>query len=141
MKNPFAKFRQRRREEKITVDWPHRYVVHHILYDVPDALTACGAYKEITEEDFKGILDHAQEVLKKLDVNADSSHIFDALLKSKQTTLLCDLTETKLLHLRDAIAMRTDIEKECRLYESRIKRLQTLQQELESEKQALQPEH
>lgn len=141
MKNPFAKFRQRRREEKITVDWPHHYIVHHILYDTPNATTSCGSYKEITEEDFKGILDHAREVLKKLDVNADSSHIFDALLKSKQTTLLCDLTETRLLHLRDAIAMRTDIEKECRLYESRIKRLQTLQQELESEKQALQSEH
>lgn len=141
MKKPFAKSRQRRHEEKITVDFPHHYIVHHILYDTPNVATSCGSYKEITEEDFKEILDHAREELKTLDINADSSHIFDALLKSKQTTLLCDLTETRLLHLRDATAMRTDIEKEYRLYESRIKRLQTLQQELESEKQALQPGH
>ena len=141
MKNPFAKCRQRRREEKITIDWPHQYIVHHILYDTPNVTTSCGSYKEITEEDFKGLLDHVRETLGKLDVNADSSHIFDTLLKSKQTTLLCDLTETRLLHLRDSIAMRTDIEKEYHLYESRIKQLKALQQELESEKQALQPGH
>lgn len=144
MKNPFAKFRQRRREAKITIDWPHQYIVHHILYDTPNATTSCGSYKsykEITEEDFKGILDHVQKALETLDVNADSSHIFDALLKSKQSMLLCDLAETRLLHLRDSITMRTDIEKEYCLYESRIKQLQALRQELESEKQALQSEH
>lgn len=141
MKKPFAKFRQRRREEKITVDWPHHYIVHHILHDIPNATTSCGPYKEITAEDFRVILDHAREVLGKLDVDADSSHIFDSLLKNKHTTLLCSLAETRLLHLRDVVAIRTDAEKEYRLYESRIKRLQTLQQELESEKQASQPGH
>lgn len=141
MKNPFAKFKQRRREEKITIDWPHRYVVHEVLFDTPDALMMCPQYRAASEKDFEDILKSVRDTLGELDIDANSAHIFDTILRARQTTLLCDLAESRLLHLQNAIHLRTDAEQQYHCYEMEIQRLQALRYELEAEKRALQAEH
>lgn len=139
MKNPFAKLRKNRQRE--TLDWNHMCIIHEILFDYPKATTACGPFRAATEADFQDVLEQSRGVLAELDVDAQSSGIFTIPRKIKEVDLLCDLMETRLIHQRDAIAMRTDLEKKYRLYEKRIEHLLALRQELEREQQALQAEH
>lgn len=122
---------------KITIDWPHQYIVHEVLHGTPSATMSSGEYRTVSEDDFQDSIAKVKEVLPEIDINADSTHIFDAILRSREAELLCDLTETRLLHIRDSIRLRTDVEKEYRIHVERIRRLEEKRAELMQERNLL----
>lgn len=141
MKNPLAKFfhrnRRKPKEKDVTIDWPHHYIIHHMLYAYPDATTSSGDYPSTSETDFEEALTATRETLSRLDVSVDSGDIFQPLGQNREIELLCNLTETHLYHLRDCIRIRTDVEMELHATERHIDRIKDAITALESEKSKL----
>lgn len=141
MKNPFAKFfhrnRRKPKEKDVTIDWPHHYIIHHMLYAHPDATTSSGNYPAANEADFEAALTATREILSNLDVSIDSGDVFQPLIQNREIDLLCNLSETHLYNLRDAIHIRTDVEMQLHATERHIHRIKDAITALESEKKQL----
>ena len=129
MKLPF--FRRKDKEHKhrrITVDFAHQYVVERILYAKPDVTTVPGSYHAVSAKDFESCLTEAQAILAQLDVGVDHAGILDLLLQLQAVQRSIDLLETRVMHVRDAVHLRTDAEAD---YDRAYARIQLMEEQLQ----------
>ena len=134
MKFPF--FRRKDKEHKhrrITVDFAHQYVVERILYAKPDVTTVPGSYHAVSAKDFESCLTEAQAILAQLDVGVDHAGILELLLQLQAVQRSIDLLETRVMHVRDAVHLRTDAEADYDRAYSRIQLMEEQLQDLDAE--------
>lgn len=134
MKFPF--FRRKDKEHKhrrITVDFAHQYVVERILYAKPDVTTVPGSYHAVSAKDFESCLTEAQAILAQLDVGVDHAGILELLIQLQAVQRSIDLLETRVMHVRDAVHLRTDAEADYDRAYSRIQLMEEQLQDLDAE--------
>lgn len=134
MKFPF--FHRKDKEHKhrrITVDFAHQYVVERILYAKPDVTTVPGSYHAVSAKDFESCLTEAQAILAQLDVGVDHAGILELLLQLQAVQRSIDLLETRVMHVRDAVHLRTDAEADYDRAYSRIQLMEEQLQDLDAE--------
>lgn len=129
MKLPF--FHRKDKEHKhrrITVDFAHQYVVERILYAKPDVTTVPGSYHAVSAKDFESCLTEAQAILAQLDVGVDHAGILELLIQLQAVQRSIDLLETRVMHVRDAVHLRTDAEAN---YDRSCARIQLMEKQLQ----------
>lgn len=129
MKFPF--FHRKNKDHKhrrITVDFSHQYVVERILYAKPDVTTVPGSYHAVSAKDFESCLTEAQAILAQLDVGVDHAGILELLLQLQAVQRSIDLLETRVMHVRDAVHLRTDAEAN---YDRSCARIQLMEKQLQ----------
>lgn len=129
MKFPF--FHRKDKEHKhrrITVDFAHQYVVERILYAKPDVTTVPGSYHAVSAKDFESCLTEAQAILAQLDVGVDHAGILELLIQLQAVQRSIDLLETRVMHVRDAVHLRTDAEAN---YDRSCARIQLMEKQLQ----------
>ena len=125
--------------QKDQKDWSHMTIIHHLQYALPQATTVPGSYYTISEQDFEDCYNLAKESVHNTPgLNELSEKVYFQLLEFKAACLMCCLLESRLLHLRDAITMRTDVEKQYNLLEEYIVLMRDRIQELEKEAKSIQ---
>ena len=110
------------------VDWIHYNVIHHIDHALPEVTTAQGSYYEVTTKDYEGVVVDCQKLLPQISISSDNAHIFDNKILTQAALLGVSLKETRAMHKRHNIGLRTDTEMlladaECcvrRLEEARV---------------------
>ncbi len=122
---------------EVTVDWPHRYVVKKIDYARPSATTTPGAYQTHSTEDFEACLKEACASLSKLDVSVEQKGILETLIDLHGVQKAVELAETRIMHQRECIGMRTDVEADYDRSCARIRLMEERLAELEAEIRAL----
>lgn len=129
MKFPF--FHRKNKDHKhrrITVDFSHQYVVERILYAKPDVTTVPGSYHAVSAKDFESCLTEAQAILAQLDVGVDHAGILELLIQLQAVQRSIDLLETRVMHVRDAVHLRTDAEAN---YDRSCARIQLMEKQLQ----------
>lgn len=129
MKFPF--FHRKNKDHKhrrITVDFSHQYVVERILYAKPDVTTVPGSYHAVSAKDFESCLTEAQAILAQLDVGVDHAGIMELILQLQAVQRSIDLLETRVMHVRDAVHLRTDAEAN---YDRACARIQLMEEQLQ----------
>lgn len=132
----FSFFRRKDKEHKhrrITVDFAHQYVVERILYAKPDVTTVPGSYHAVSAKDFESCLTEAQAILAQLDVGVDHAGILELLIQLQAVQRSIDLLETRVMHVRDAVHLRTDAEADYDRAYSRIQLMEEQLQDLDAE--------
>lgn len=110
------------------VDWIHYNVIHHIDHALPEVTTAQGSYYEVTSKDFEGVVADCKKLLPQISISSDNAHIFEDKFLTQAARLGVPLKETRNMHKRYNIGLRTDAEMllsdaECyvrRLEEARV---------------------
>ena len=130
MKLPFFHRKNKNhKHRRITVDWPHQYIIEQISYAKPDVTTVPGSYHAVSakDKDFESCLTEAQAILAQLDVGVDHAGIMDLLLQLQAAQRSIDLLETRAMHVRDAVHLRTDAEAD---YDWACARIQLMEEQL-----------
>lgn len=120
MRNPFV----RQPKEKTTADWEHHCIVHELQYAYPDCTTTPGSYPVFTEEDFHDCIRQAEEKIEKLDLGAAQKAAFDALVELAAMKMIDNLLETRTMHQRTAIRLRTEVEASLAQKQARLAMLE-----------------
>lgn len=129
MKLPFFHRKDKdHKHRRITVDFSHQYVVERILYAKPDVTTVPGSYHAVSAKDFESCLTEAQAILAQLDVGVDHAGILELLIQLQAVQRSIDLLETRVMHVRDAVHLRTDAEAN---YDRSCARIQLMEEQLQ----------
>lgn len=129
MKFPFFHRKDKdHKHRRITVDFSHQYVVERILYAKPDVTTVPGSYHAVSAKDFESCLTEAQAILAQLDVGVDHAGILELLIQLQAVQRSIDLLETRVMHVRDAVHLRTDAEAN---YDRSCARIQLMEKQLQ----------
>lgn len=129
MKLPFFLRKDKNhKHRRITVDFSHQYVVERILYAKPDVTTVPGSYHAVSAKDFESCLTEAQAILAQLDVGVDHAGILELLIQLQAVQRSIDLLETRVMHVRDAVHLRTDAEAN---YDRSCARIQLMEEQLQ----------
>lgn len=129
MKLPFFHRKDKdHKHRRITVDFSHQYVVERILYAKPDVTTVPGSYHAVSAKDFESCLTEAQAILAQLDVGVDHAGILELLIQLQAVQRSIDLLETRVMHVRDAVHLRTDAEAN---YDRSCARIQLMEKQLQ----------
>lgn len=129
MKLPFFHRKDKdHKHRRITVDFSHQYVVERILYAKPEVTTVPGSYHAVSAKDFESCLTEAQAILAQLDVGVDHAGILELLLQLQAVQRSIDLLETRVMHVRDAVHLRTDAEAN---YDRSCARIQLMEEQLQ----------
>lgn len=129
MKLPFFHRKDKdHKHRRITVDFSHQYVVERILYAKPDVTTVPGSYHAVSAKDFESCLTEAQAILAQLDVGVDHAGILELLIQLQAVQRSIDLLETRVMHVRDAVHLRTDAKAN---YDRSCARIQLMEKQLQ----------
>lgn len=117
-----------RKTSEDEVDWIHYNVIHHIDHALPDVTTAQGSYYEVTSTDFEGVVGECIQLLPQISISSNDADIFDDKILTQGVLVGVSLEETRAMHKRHNIGLRTDTEMlladaECyvrRLEEARV---------------------
>lgn len=125
-----------RKTEEDEVDWIHYNVIHHIDHALPGVTTAQGSYYEVTEKDFEGVVAECKKLLPQISISIEDKHIFDDKILTQAVLLGVSLKETRIMHKRHNVGLRTDVEMLLADEESRVRRyekaLERYRKQLES---------
>lgn len=120
---------RKKSQEKVTLDWPHQYVIHEVKYAFPDYTTTPGCYRSTTRDDFRQTIEQAIAAMDRLDLGPDQRP-FEQGVRLRALELLLDLNETRMAHHRQAIRLRSEAEGRlgqqkvrCRLLKERLAQL------------------
>ena len=134
MKLPFLHRKNtEHKNRRITVDWPHRYIVERISYAKPTVAMVPGSYHAVSAKDFEACLTEAQAILAQLDVGVDHAGILEPLIQLQAAQRSIDLLETRVMHVRDAVSLRTDVEADYDRAYARVQLMEAQLQELDAE--------
>lgn len=92
------------------IDWDHKTIVHHVLYAQPSATHAAGGYPVIGDEEFAPCLDEAREAISTLDFDLSSVSVMEPLSLLHELPYLINIAETRTLHQRTSVSIKTDVE-------------------------------
>ena len=118
-----------RKKSDDEIDWIHYNIIHHVDHALPDAITAQGSYYEVTVRDFEGVVEECKKLLPQISISIEDGHIFDDKFLTQAVLLGVPLKETRIMHKRHNVGLRTDVEmlladEECRVrrYEGVLER-------------------
>lgn len=97
---------RKKSQEKVTLDWPHQYVIHEVKYAFPDCTTTPGCYRSASRKDFDQTVNQAITAMEQLDLSYQRP---DQSVRLRALELALDLGETRLLHHREALRMRSEV--------------------------------
>ena len=134
MKFPFFHRKDKNhKHRRTTVDWPHQYIIERISYAKPEVTTVPGSYHAVSAKDFESCLTEAQAILAQLDVGVDHAGILELLIQLQAVQQSIDLLETRVMHVRDAVHLRTDAEADYDRAYARIHLMEEQLQDLDAE--------
>jgi hypothetical protein len=99
-----------RKKSDDEIDWIHYNIIHHIDHALPDVTTAQGSYYEVTAKDFESVVAECKNLLSQLSISIEDEHIFDDKILTQAILLGVPLKETRIMHKRHNIGLRTDAE-------------------------------
>lgn len=111
-----------RKKSDDEIDWIHYNVIHHIDHALPGATTAQGSYYEVTARDFEGVVEECKKLLPQISISTEDVHIFNDKILTQAVLLGVPLKETRIMHKRHNVGLRTDAEMMLADEENRVLR-------------------
>ena len=136
-----ARFWQRRKEKRISLDWPHRYVIHHVLYKKPNVFMSTSDYRDYSEADFADVVNESIDLLQTVDLDSKDAGLVDNRIRFRREFLTAELEETRILHRWEAVRLRSDVKYQLNVLYRKANRLKARIRELTEEKERLMNEN
>jgi hypothetical protein len=134
------KAKQKEENADVTYDWLHHVIIRQIDHALPDVMTTAGSYAEIGVHDFQEVLDQAKQAIEDMDLGVTSKGVLEQLVLFRAAELMSGLLETRNIHTREAIYLRTDVEMFLDKNQAKITRMEEERALLQQEIDALQAE-
>ena len=100
---------RKKSQEKVTLDWPHQYVIHEVKYAFPDYTTTPGCYRSAAREDFRQTIDQTLAAMDRLDLGPEQRP-FEQGVRLRALELIMILNEARLSHHKQCVRIRNEVE-------------------------------